>query len=196
MPEAADLNFSDAEKTALLRLARQTLETVTRGEDPSGHLKELLDGLPAGAKALDPLCCFVSLFTASDRLRGCIGCTETEKSLAENVQRFAEAAALEDPRFRPVSEEEARALHLRISVLGPCRRLAKLEDIEIGRHGLSVRKFPRRGVLLASVAKEWNWSRERFFGETLQKAGIPLSDADRVETWYFEEIEFSESTQR
>ena len=50
---------------------------------------------------------------------------------------MAHAAALEDPRFPPVSEAELESLQVEISVLSPMFEIAP-EDVVVGRHGLMV----------------------------------------------------------
>jgi hypothetical protein len=47
-----------------------------------------------------------------------------------------------------------------------------LDDICVGRDGLIVERDGLRGLLLPHVARERNWSRERFLTETCIKAGL------------------------
>jgi len=191
MAGPADLVFSEPDKAALLRFARKALEAAVRGEpDP---LPAFLSSSGKTAPWRQSFPCFVSVFSRGNRLRGCIGCTETADSLAQNVQRFARLAALEDPRFRPVEPPELPALLVRVSVLGPLKKLPGLEALEIGRHGLSVQQLPRRGVLLAEVATQFGWTKEKFLTETFRKAGISPLEADVTEVFYFDEIEIAES---
>ncbi len=107
------------------------------------------------------------------RLRGCIGVIEPAESLGESVVRCAVSAALEDPRFPRVREEELPSLEIEISLLSKPQRI-RPEEIEIGRHGLLITRGPHRGLLLPQVAVEHNLSRERFLEETCRKAGLPL----------------------
>ncbi len=190
MPGPADLSFSDSDKATLLRFARTAVEAAVRGEpDP---LDAFLKASPAKAPWRNSFPCFVSVFSRGNRLRGCIGCTETDDSLAANIQRFARLATLEDPRFDPVEPEELADLSVRVSILGPLMKLPGLEALEIGRHGLSVQQPPRRGVLLAEVATQFKWTKEKFLTETFRKAGISPLEADLTEIFYFEEIELKD----
>lgn len=184
---APELAIDSASGQSLLKLARETL--FESGKE--GPLKRALDRAPEGSPLRRVLPCFVSLFTTGSRLRGCIGCTSTEDTLAENVHRFVQLAAWQDPRFQPVRFEEIRHLQIRISVLGPSAPLPSLDSLEIGRHGLSVRKGHRRGVLLAEVATQFGWTRERFLQETFRKAGLASNEPD-VEISYFEEAEIKD----
>jgi AmmeMemoRadiSam system protein A len=99
------------EQRTLLRIAREALERGVKGEklprldDASlpSHLRE--DGAS-----------FVTL-TMRGQLRGCIGALEPYQPLAEDVREHAVAAALEDPRFPPVSERELNAIEIEVSRL-------------------------------------------------------------------------------
>jgi AmmeMemoRadiSam system protein A len=77
------------------------------------------------------------------RLRGCIGVIETEEHLGSSLVRCAASAALADPRFPPVRQEELSALHIEISLLSAPEPIQP-EQIEIGRHGLLVVSSPTR----------------------------------------------------
>lgn len=186
------LSLTPADKEFCLKLARTTLV-----EEFSGHagafLQSLMRQVSTTSRLREPLPCFVSLHSRrGGRLRGCIGNTATDCTLLENVARFAQAAAFEDPRFRPVTENEVADLAIEISVLGPLRPLASLDDIIIGTHGLKVSDGRLSGLLLAQVAKEYGWSREEFARQTCVKAGL---DPEKKQTYafsYFEQIEFSE----
>jgi AmmeMemoRadiSam system protein A len=51
------------------------------------------------------------------QLRGCIGALEPYQPLAQDVREHAVAAALEDPRFPPVSERELSGIEIEVSRL-------------------------------------------------------------------------------
>ena len=55
--------------------------------------------------------------TIHDNLRGCIGALEAYQPLAEDVREHAIAAALGDPRFPPVDENELSRIRLEVSRL-------------------------------------------------------------------------------
>jgi AmmeMemoRadiSam system protein A len=106
------------------------------------------------------------------RLRGCIGYVEALKPLYSTVRECAVAAALQDPRFDPLSPEELPGLRIEISVLSPLEDIQP-EQVAVGRHGLLISQGLRRGLLLPQVPLEWNWDREHFLEETCMKAGLP-----------------------
>ena len=59
---------------------------------------------------------FITL-TENGDLRGCIGALEPYQPLADDVREHAVAAALEDPRFPPVSEDELNRIQIEVSRL-------------------------------------------------------------------------------
>jgi len=151
------------DRRALLDLARRTIvEAVCHGRAPE-------DPSPTGALA-EPSGAFVTLRWRG-RLCGCIGQVGLYESLADTVVRCAIGAALEDPRFGPVSADEVPELGIEISVLSPLEPIQP-EAVEVGRHGLMVSQGELRGVLLPQVAAEYGWTRERFLEEVCAKAGL------------------------
>ena len=90
----------------------------------------------------------------------------------------ARAAAFDDPRFVPLSLDEARDPSVSISVLSPLEPISP-EQVEVGRHGLLVSDGVRRGLLLPQVPLEHGWDRIAFLEQTCRKAGLPL-DAWRM----------------
>ncbi len=117
---------------------------------------------------------FVTLL-ADGKLRGCIGALYASAPLSETVADVAVQAALEDPRFPPLSPTELRSTELEISVLSPMTPIAPAH-VEVGVHGLLISQGRRRGVLLPQVPTQYGWDRQRFLAETCRKAGLP-SDA-------------------
>jgi AmmeMemoRadiSam system protein A len=99
------------EQKMLLRLARESLERGVRGEEiPLLDLASL--PLPLRAEGSS----FVTI-TFRGQLRGCIGALEAYQSLAEDVREHAVAAALRDPRFPPVREDELSGIQIEVSRL-------------------------------------------------------------------------------
>lgn len=157
--------LTEDDRKILLRLARQAMEEGVCG---ASHIIEL----PNPSTAL--LECRGAFITLRNRgeLRGCIGHVATSAPLYKTVQECAVSAALADPRFPPVTPEEAPSLHLEISVLSTPAEILP-EQIVIGQHGLIISRGRQRGLLLPQVPVTWNWDRERFLEETCAKAGLP-----------------------
>src|SRR5260221_4799472 len=82
-------------------------------------------------------------------------------------------AATRDWRFVPLAARDLEELPVEVSVLGPARRIGAPAEIELGRHGLEVRRGARHGLLLPQVAADHGFDRETFLAETCRKAGLP-----------------------
>jgi len=115
---------------------------------------------------------FVTL-TLDGQLRGCIGHIVGDKPLYLTVADMALAAAFNDPRFPPLTRGEYERLHLEISILSPITPCPDPAQVQVGRHGLIMRRGMRQGLLLPQVATEWGWDREAFLSQTCHKAGLP-----------------------
>lgn len=161
--------LTDAQRTTLLRIARESIAAAFEGRRAVLDESQLDDDLrrPAGA--------FVTL-TEDDELRGCIGSIVAREPLVRAVASSAVAAAFRDPRFDPLEPPELARVHLEISVMGPIEEVSDVATIEVGRDGLIVSRGNRAGLLLPQVATEYGWDRLQFLEQTCRKAGLP-SDA-------------------
>jgi len=162
-PVSDELN--QAEKQSLLSIARTTLESCVRG-------KALPAVKPQTVRLSEKRGVFVTLHRKG-QLRGCIGYVEGVKPLFQAVADMAVSASTEDPRFRPVSPDELKEIDIEITVLSPLRPIPGPESVEVGRHGLVIRKGFRSGLLLPQVPVEQGWDRERFLRGICEKAGLP-----------------------
>ena len=187
--KSAEFSLTPAEKQELLKIARQSVETAVREKKlypvPADEPEALRDARGA----------FVTLKEHGD-LRGCIGYMSPMKPLAETVRDVAAYAALEDRRFRPVSESELGILEYEISVLSPLRKVDDINQIHVGQHGLLIRKGEYEGVLLPQVPTEEGWNRNTFLEQVCVKAGLPQQawkDED-ADLFMFTALVFPEST--
>ena len=154
--------ISAREQQELLALARSALEARVRGLEPP---RVEHDGdVPAGA--------FVSIHRCGE-LRGCLGRLEGDWPLPRLITHLASIVADSDPRFASVRPEELGDIAIEISILTPEQPVTRLEEIEIGRHGLIVDDGRRRGLLLPQVASEHGWDARTFVEHTCRKAGLP-----------------------
>lgn len=179
--------LSPDSRTDLLALARGALEAHFR-RLPTPRLSS--DRAEAFG---EPRGLFVTL-RKGGALRGCIGTLAPTGDLARCVSEYALRAALEDPRFAPLTEDELPRCGIEISVLSAPRAIQGPEEIEIGKDGLILELKGRRGLLLPQVAEEWGFDAERFLGEVALKAGLSPEawrDAD-VCLWAFGAEVFSE----
>jgi AmmeMemoRadiSam system protein A len=164
-PRPAPPALTESQRRALLELARRAVRGAAHGEAGDEPDATAPDGLDRRGAA------FVTL-RVGGALRGCIGSFEARASLWRTVHEMATAAATRDPRFEPLAPDDLAKLSLEISVLGPARRVQSPADIEIGRHGLEVRRGFARGLLLPQVASDHHLDRESFLAETCRKAGL------------------------
>jgi AmmeMemoRadiSam system protein A len=173
------------QRQRLLQVARGSLRHAV-GNGPRPDLSTDDEDLkrPSGA--------FVTLHLHGE-LRGCIGHIEPVLPLIQTVREMARAAALDDPRFHPVTAAEEPLVALEISVMSPITPVPDLEAIEVGRHGLVVEQGRNRGLLLPQVAPEWGWTREEFLQHTCVKAGLPRDAYRRgAQVYWFEAEVFGE----
>lgn len=159
-------------------------------------IKDSLNGKPISmfnvqSSILNQKCgAFVSLHKQG-RLRGCIGHFGEDVPLHEIVAEMARAAAFEDPRFPPVHREELGDIDIEISVLTPMRRIQSLDDFQLHKHGIYIRKGYRSGTFLPQVADEVNWTKEEFVGHCSQdKAGLGWDGWRDAELYVYEAIVF------
>ncbi len=155
--------LAEREKQLLLELARRALVAGVEKREP-------IQDFPDDKILRQPGGAFVTLHRRG-RLRGCVGQLPSKDPLVEVVAHCAKAAALEDPRFKPVPAEELAEIEIELSILSPLEDVP-LEKIEAGKHGLVVTHGWRRGVLLPQVATQFSWQAERFVEETCAKAGL------------------------
>jgi AmmeMemoRadiSam system protein A len=160
-----DLGLTADEKQELRRIARTAIESQSRG-------KPLPSFSPTTEKLKEARGAFVCIYKQG-MLRGCIGSLDASDPLHKTVEEMAQAAAFRDPRFTPVSEDELPYLDMEISVLTPLTEIDDPEEIEVGKHGLMMRRGVLSGLLLPQVASERNWDRITFLQETCRKAGLP-----------------------
>ena len=169
-----DLGFDESEKTKLKEIARASIEAAVSGKrapEPAGISKKLKE----------PYGIFVTI-NKHGNLRGCIGRIIGDQPLYLSCQQMARAAALEDPRFSPVTKEELPDLEIEISILTPLQKIDKKDDIVIGRDGLLIRKGMYSGLLLPQVASEYGWTVDEFLAQTCYKAGLSTDALKSKET--------------
>jgi hypothetical protein len=186
-PQKEAFQVGPADRRQLLAIARSTIEQYLKSQrvpDLRGERLSTTLRTPCGA--------FVTLRKHGD-LRGCIGNFSGTEELAKTVQNMAVAAATEDHRFSPVSSGELKDLEIEISVLTPMRRVSSAQEIELGKHGVYIKKGNRGGTFLPQVATETGWSLDEFLGHCARdKAGIGWNGWKDAELYVYEAIVFGE----
>ncbi len=121
------------------------------------------------------------------RLRGCIGTMIGQEPLYINVARMAHAAAFQDSRFPPLTQDEWPSIEISISVLGPLSPCPDINQINIGQHGLMLRLGNKSGVFLPKVPVEQGWDLNAYLANLCHKAGLSpdsLHNPDAKLFWY------------
>ena len=177
--------LSDEEKKILKEIALTSIKDSLAGKPVAQPI------LNSQYPVLNSKCgAFVSL-RKQGRLRGCIGHFGEDVPLHEIVAEMARAAAFEDPRFMPVTKDELEDIDIEISVLTPMRRIQSLDEFELHRHGIYIRRGYRSGTFLPQVADEVNWTKEEFVSHCAQdKAGIGWDGWRDAELYVYEAIVF------
>ena len=170
--EFGAVGLGEKEQIQLLEISRQTLEAfVRKGKIPKIEISNPNLNEPCGA--------FVTLRKPDQNpktndLRGCMGVFEPEDPLWKVVQDRTVAAAAKDPRFAPVRPDELSEIEIEISVLSKPKKIGDSKKIELGKHGVILKRGSRGGVFLPQVATETGWDLETFLGQLCsQKAGLP-----------------------
>ena len=159
-----------------VQLARHAIETIVR----TGKLPERPQGLPS--EMAERAGVFVSL-KKDGELRGCIGTFEpTAKNIAEEIMQNAASAALRDPRFPPVREDELDEIIYSVDVLTEPELVRGADELDARRYGVIVESRGRKGLLLPDLAGVD--TAEEQLRIARKKGGIPEDAAIRI--WRFE----------
>jgi AmmeMemoRadiSam system protein B/AmmeMemoRadiSam system protein A len=177
-------DLSAAEQVSMLTLARGTLERFLATQTFPSFRPD-----SSGLRQVRGV--FVTLRREGE-LRGCIGSLIGGRPLYLEVQRSAVLAAINDPRFPPVTMDELPELELEISVLGPMEPVTDVTTIQVGVHGLLIVQGEQQGVLLPQVPVEEGWDRDEFLVQVCRKANLPddawgTADLYRFTAQVFEE---------
>lgn len=103
------LNIED--RAFLLTLARQSIDQTINHHQITAPVEQSVS-----RELREKRACFVTI-TENGNLRGCIGTLQAERPLYQMIASAASSAAVEDPRFPPVTPSEIKRLRLEISVL-------------------------------------------------------------------------------
>lgn len=148
--------------------ARRVIECVARGGDPADIAVPCTEPRTHGGV-------FVTLHQFG-RLRGCMGILDPTTALAEAVRQAAVCAGSQDPRFSAVRSEELPDVRIEVSILSTPWAMRRLDELELGRHGILVRQGGRRGLFLPQVAVEHHLDKETFLSRCCdEKAGLPAN---------------------
>ncbi len=134
---------------------------------------------------------FVSIYVDGD-LRGCIGNFASDLYLNELVQKMAVSAAC-DYRFDDLKQEELDKMKLEISVLSPLKKIKNIDEIQLGKHGIYIKKDLNSGTFLPQVADKTGWNITEFLGYcSRDKAGLGWDGWKEAELYTYEAFIFKD----
>jgi AmmeMemoRadiSam system protein A len=164
---AEPVDVPPATQRQLLEVARAALAAVAGRLDLSTFERTLEESAGADQQAA----VFVTLTEHGD-LRGCIGTLDARRPLCRAVAAATIGAALDDPRFAPLSAEELPATSIGISVLGPFHPIVDPDSFRPGVDGVLVESGGHVGLLLPEVALTDSLGATEMFTAVCRKAGL------------------------
>jgi AmmeMemoRadiSam system protein B/AmmeMemoRadiSam system protein A len=176
------------EKNALLKLARAAIENkFTKKYDQ----EKLFPIITPAFKQTNGA--FITIYSPGKKLRGCIGSITTSEPLYKTIYRRAQDAAFNDHRFLPLKKSELDRVKLKVSVLTDPTAIEKYQSIELGKHGIILKKNEKMAVFLPEVPIEQKWNLETTLKHLSLKAGLS-ADAFKTGATFkvFESIDFHE----
>ncbi len=162
-----DDELSEADGNLLIALARSAIADRFGLHSPASATAVFLHR---------PGACFVTL-NSHGQLRGCIGSLVARRSLFDDVQDNACAAAFRDPRFQPLRPEELTNTQIEVSVLSPQQPMTfvdqedALAQLRAGTDGVVLEFGGRHSTFLPQVWENMPEPR-RFLMELKRKAGL------------------------
>ena len=179
--------LTQEDKRTLLALARNAiLSNLSAGKQVTRDPECLSPGLLQHAGV------FVSLYKRG-KLRGCIGRFTPDLPLHQLVQEIAVSSALHDHRFSPLKAEEIPEINIEISILTPLRKIHSLDELELERHGIYIKKGSSSGTYLPQVAINTGWSKQDFLEHcSANKAGLGRDGWKDAELFTYEAIVIKE----
>lgn len=163
--------LTENEGKIAVKLARDTIETYLKSGRTIDGSETVLPSVFNENRGV-----FVTL-TKDELLRGCIGHPYPDSPLKYAITDSAISAAFRDPRFPPLHTDEMKRIVVEVTILTPPKRIEASpkelpSKIEIGRHGLIVKKGSHQGLLLPQVAPENDMDEIDFLSHTCLKAGL------------------------
>ncbi|MEM3437600.1 MAG: TIGR00296 family protein [Nitrososphaerales archaeon] len=170
------MDIRDEDGELLVKIARNAIESYVRNHKRITPPKDLPE------KFYEKCGVFVTINKRENgkkQLRGCIGYPYPDKPLVEAIIDSGIAAAVEDPRFEPLSVNELNEIIIEVSILTPPELIVVKSPreypskVKIGEDGLIFKWIWGSGLLLPQVPIEYNWDAEEFLSNTCMKAGAP-----------------------
>lgn len=144
--------LKNAEKMALIKMARNAIiHHFKKAQNEENGLDLEVSGV------------FVSVYVKNE-LRGCIGKFDSRKPIGSLIKDLAVDAAFFDSRFKAIEADELDNIYVEIALLTPLKLINDISEIEIGRHGIYIKRGLSQGTFLPKVGVKNNWSVEEYLG--------------------------------
>jgi MEMO1 family protein len=115
--------------------------------------------------------------------------TRTE-TIIDLVQRLSVASAC-DYRFKDILPDELDKMKIEISILTPLKKIDSINEIELGKHGIYIKKGAFSGTFLPQVASKTGWDLQEFLGHCARdKAGLEWNGWKDAEIYIYEAFVF------
>ena len=136
---------------------------------------------------------FVTLYKKT-KLRGCIGRLTSGDYLYKLIRDMTISAASRDNRFNTVTLDELNEIKIEISVLSELEKVTDISEIELGKHGIYIKKGMNSGTFLPDVASNTGWDLEQFLGHCARdKAHIGWNGWKNADVFKYETISFGDN---
>ena len=138
--------MKEKEESAYVKLARETIENYIK------HGKIIAPPLDISKEIINQKAgVFVSL-KKNGNLRGCIGTfMPTQENIAQEIIKNAISAAVDDPRFSPVTVSELGDLTISVDVLSPPEEISDISELDPKKYGVIVSSGYKKGLLLPDL---------------------------------------------
>jgi AMMECR1 domain-containing protein len=90
-----------------------------------------------------------------------------------------------------LEEDELSEMTIEISVLSALQQIKSEKEIQLGKHGIYIKKGNNTGTFLPQVAKKTGWNLEEFLGHcSRDKAGLGWEGWKSAELYVYEAVIF------
>ena len=179
IPKSPEVSEDSSSRALTTDQQRQILETVCEvvSAAVSGRPVPSVEARLADCAQRPVAGAFVTLKRGT-QLRACCGFMGDSIALAQALQQSAIRTATQDLRLPPIVPSELPYLHVDVSVLFDFQSIAqrgtaRAQAVQVGTHGLTIRRGESSGLLLPIVAVEAGWDAPAFLRHVCRKAGLP-----------------------
>ncbi|MCK4309754.1 MAG: AmmeMemoRadiSam system protein A, partial [Candidatus Atribacteria bacterium] len=133
-------------ESAYVRLARETIENYIKNGKMISPPNDLPDDMIKQKAGV-----FVSIKKIGN-LRGCIGTfMPTQENIAQEIIKNAISAAVDDPRFPPITVSELNDLTISVDVLSAPEEISDISELNPEKYGVIVSSGYKKGLLLPDL---------------------------------------------